>query len=64
MFEWDEEKLRANLAKHGVDFSQAVRIFREDHVEGEDPRSDKEIRFLAVGEADGQGYVVAFVWRG
>ena len=64
-FEWDEEKRRANLAKHGVDFALAAKIFREDHVEGQDLRGSRgEIRFLAVGQADRQAYVVAFTWRG
>jgi uncharacterized DUF497 family protein len=38
-FEWDESKNRANIAKHGVGFDEARRVFsdpyviiREDHV--------------------------------
>lgn len=27
-FEWDEEKRLASIAKHGVDFSDACRLFR------------------------------------
>ncbi len=65
MFEWDASKRRANIAKHGVDFARAVQIFREDYVEGKDPRSTREeIRYLAVGTGRGQGYVVVFTWRG
>ena len=29
MFEWDEEKNRINRAKHGWDFREAVRVFRD-----------------------------------
>jgi len=44
-FEWDPEKARANLAKHGVSFEEAMRAFLDplsvtildpDHSEGED----------------------------
>jgi uncharacterized DUF497 family protein len=27
VFEWDEEKRRANIAKHGIDFVRATAIF-------------------------------------
>ena len=65
MFEWDDAKWRANLAKHGVDFARAIQIFRGDYVEGKDPRGTREeARYLAVGKARGQNYVVAFTWRG
>ena len=26
-FEWDEEKARANLRKHGISFEEAVTVF-------------------------------------
>lgn len=64
MFEWDEDKRRANIAKHGVDFARAVQIFRGHYVESQDPRFATEARWLATGEARGQNYVVAFTWRG
>jgi uncharacterized protein len=63
MFEWDERKAAANFLKHGVEFSRAVQVFREDYVEGKDPRFEKESRYLAVGTARGKAYVVAFTWR-
>jgi uncharacterized DUF497 family protein len=28
VFEWDEEKRRANIAKHGIDFVRATAILR------------------------------------
>jgi uncharacterized DUF497 family protein len=65
MFEWDDAKAAANMLKHGVDFARAVQIFRDaTYVEGQDRRSEKEDRWLAVGTARGESYVVAFVWRG
>jgi uncharacterized DUF497 family protein len=29
-FEWDDEKARANLAKHGVSFEEAMTVFLDD----------------------------------
>jgi uncharacterized DUF497 family protein len=29
-YEWDAAKNRANLAKHGVDFADAVAVFEDD----------------------------------
>jgi len=29
-FEWDEEKRKTNLAKHGIDFPDAVRVFQDE----------------------------------
>lgn len=50
-FEWDEAKAEENLAKHGVSFVEATRVFEDerarlladpDHSEGED-------RFILLG---------------
>lgn len=30
LYEWDSAKSRANLAKHGVDFADAVAVFEDD----------------------------------
>ena len=31
-FEWDDDKARANAAKHGVTFQEAVRVFADPRV--------------------------------
>ena len=66
-FEWDPEKARANLAKHGVSFEEAMRAFLDplsvtildpDHTEGED-------RFVLIGQsATGRLLVVVHTDRG
>ena len=28
LFEWDDEKEKINIAKHGIDFSTATLVFR------------------------------------
>jgi uncharacterized DUF497 family protein len=65
MFEWDSAKNRANVAKHRVDFSDAVAIFADFVVEAPDLRQDYgELRFRAFGEAKGEVLCVVFTWRG
>lgn len=41
-FEWDEEKNRANLAKHGISFDDASQIFYELVVIKRSNRNDEE----------------------
>jgi uncharacterized DUF497 family protein len=63
--DWDEDKRSANVAKHGVDFSDASRIFDSPTVEAPDGRrSYGELRFGAYGEVDGVVLFVVYTWRG
>jgi hypothetical protein len=49
-FEWDREKARANLRKHGVDFTDAANVFLDPLMqEYEDRGSRDEVRFNALG---------------
>ena len=52
-FEWDPEKTRRNLRKHGVSFGEAVGVFGDPlSVTYEDPEhSWEERRHLTVGTA-------------
>ena len=53
-FTWDAEKDRANVAKHGVSFEQAARIFAGPVVTWIDDREDYgELREVSVGLLDG-----------
>ena len=40
MFEWDEDKNAANIAKHGVSFQRASRIFENRVLTVVDGRAD------------------------
>jgi uncharacterized DUF497 family protein len=63
-FEWDEEKRAANLAKHGIDFAEVVRIDLGSAAIVPDRRHDYgEARFRAYARVDGAGRVLAFTWR-
>ena len=65
-FEWDSEKSKANLRKHGVSFEEASSVFLDDlSLTGDDPdHSSDEDRFVMFG-LSGMGHllVVAYTER-
>ncbi|GHC55518.1 BrnT family toxin [Neogemmobacter tilapiae] len=64
-FEFDEEKRRQNLEKHGVDLLIGALIFEGTTVERPDLRRDYgENRIVAVGFVDGECFVTVYVKRG
>ena len=49
-YEWDEVKRVTNLAKHGVDFEDAVGVFFDDYaLTRHDPDSQDENRMVTLG---------------
>ena len=54
-YEWDDKKNQQNQIKHGVDFYDAVHIFRDnDRIEWLDDRKDyQERRYRTVGMVHG-----------
>lgn len=49
-FEWDEQKRKANLKKHSVDFADVTGLFYDDEtIIIEDPELHYEQRYLALG---------------
>jgi uncharacterized protein len=53
-YEWDPNKERSNIAKHGVSFTLAQRIFEGPVVTLDDVRFDYgEIRSITIGQVDG-----------
>lgn len=66
-FEWDEDKARANEAKHGVSFPEAASVFADPlAVTFDDPRhSADEDRYLTIGlSAAGRVLIVSHTDRG
>ncbi|MET0399912.1 MAG: BrnT family toxin [Longimicrobiaceae bacterium] len=61
-FEWDERKCLANLAKHGIDFQDAARIFDGATLEIASNR-DGEERRLAVGVVEEREVAVVYTVR-
>ena len=51
-FDWDQEKARSNLRKHGVSFEQAMQVFTYEDFAIEyydEQHSDDEERFITIG---------------
>jgi len=50
-FEWDSEKAKANLDKHGVSFEEAMSVFYDEAAIEfyDDEHSEWEDRFLLLG---------------
>jgi hypothetical protein len=58
-FEYDEEKNRINIKKHGIDFRSAARVFFDyDRIEiVDDFHSDFEERYDAIGDTSAGNFV-------
>jgi len=64
-FDWDSAKNAANIAKHGISFEDAARIFDGPVLERIDMRRDYgEVRIIAFGVAEGIELAVIYTWRG
>ena len=66
-FEWDPEKAKGNLRKHGMAFAEAATVFRDPlSITVFDPdHSRSEDRYLTVGMTErGRAVVVAHTDRG
>ncbi|HXD31565.1 MAG TPA: BrnT family toxin [Pyrinomonadaceae bacterium] len=60
-FEWDEEKNRENIRKHGIDFIDAWQIFEGPVLDSLDLRADYgEDRWIGFGMLDNRVVVVTF----
>jgi uncharacterized protein len=63
-FEWDAAKNAANMAKHGIDFDDTVRIFDGPVLEKVDQRRNYgEERIATVGMANGLELFVVYTVR-
>jgi len=63
LFEWDESKRQANLAKHHIDFQDAKRIFDGPVFEKIESRHGED-RIFAIGLMEDIEIVVVYVMRG
>lgn len=65
-FEWDEDKAVANLAKHGVSFPYATRVFLDPYrLEHEDPKmGEGGIRLQTIGIVEQRLLLVVYTYRG
>ena len=64
-FEWDPGKAAANLAKHGIDFTDATAVFFDEQALNLPDDYEPEERYLTVGvDALGRCLAVIYTWRG
>lgn len=61
--EWDDAKFEANIAKHGIDFTDAIGIFAGFILETRSVKSG-EVRWKATGYCEGIPLTVIYTWRG
>lgn len=65
IYEWDEPKAAQNIAKHGVPFEYAARVFVDPYrLDSEDQRREySEQRRIVLGKVEGRLYAVAYTMR-
>jgi uncharacterized protein len=63
LFEWDESKRQANLAKHHIDFQDAKQVFDGPVFERMESRHGEE-RIFAIGLMEDIEIVVVYAMRG
>jgi hypothetical protein len=64
VYEWDEEKRRWNLRKHGVDFAIVEGFDWEYSIADEDDGAEGEPRFISIGPVGAKLYVLVWTPRG
>jgi uncharacterized DUF497 family protein len=54
-FEWDEQKSKANVRKHGVSFEEAKTVFYDERARliSDPDHSEDEERFIILGYSSG-----------
>ena len=63
-FEWDDAKAAVNLAKHGISFAQAAKIFDNMVMEAVDDREDYgELRMIGLGRIELDIFRVVYTRR-
>ncbi|MGI0480679.1 BrnT family toxin [Geminocystis sp. CENA526] len=66
-FEWDKQKAKLNLSKHGISFEEAQTVFDDPlYVDFYDPdHSEDEDRYIIVGESsNSRVLLVSYTERG
>ena len=65
-FDWDPEKARENVRKHGVSFEQATQVFRDPlalTIFDEDHGGEAEERWITVGAGERALLIVVHTFR-
>ena len=64
LFEWDDNKEKINIRKHGIDFTTAARVFDdENRLEiYDESHSNAENRYITIGMIGETAYIVMVVY--
>ena len=64
-FLWDPEKELFNIARHGINFATAARVFKDPKrkIYVDSKHSDKEERYFCIGKIEGKIVTVRFMYR-
>ena len=64
-FVWNSEKERINIAKHGVDFVTAAKVFKDPRrkIYIDSRHGREEERFFCIGKVEGRILTVRFISR-
>ncbi len=64
LFEWDDEKEKINIRKHGIDFATAAHVFSDENRLDlyDEAHSESEDRYITIGMIHDVAYVVFVVY--
>ena len=64
-FEWDDEKNKSNVEKHGINFDEAQKAFLDNKriILKDITHSTSEDRYFCVGEIDNEIVTARFTYR-
>jgi uncharacterized protein len=62
-FEYDEQKSRSNLGKHGIDFEAAQALWNDPSLLEVRARSEDEERYLLIGRIGNQHWSAVVTYR-
>ena len=63
VYEFDLAKSDSNKQKHGIDFTQAQRLWAEPHTQVATQSIHGEQRWLVIGSIDGKYWTAAITYR-
>ncbi len=60
-FDWDTKKRKANIKKHGIDFSELRKVFEKPMLTRIDNREDYgETRWISLGDLNGKIVILVY----
>ncbi|MBP3760667.1 MAG: BrnT family toxin [Ruminococcus sp.] len=64
LFEWDDNKEKINIRKHGIDFTTAARVFDDENRLAiyDESHSNAEDRYITIGMIGEIAYIVMVVY--